>query len=291
MKSTLSAIVIIILCTVITSCQKELVDPMVPVVPPPAVTPADSVTRLSKFIYLDPTVSTADTTGYVEFFYDSLQRVILINGYGIFNNATSLIDEFNYYYAGTDSVAYKSDHVEVGTPNNSTSFYFYDNMQRLIKDSVVIFSAYGNSAYTDQYIYGASTIIAINRDSPSGDLISTDTGFIGANGAIIKTVSLETSLGRTVTTSFKYDSNPNPFNQLNIRTTYGPVPGYDEIYVSYLLKNNVVNQTTSDLLFPGSIDKGIFTYTYDTSGMPATVSISDGNGQVNDKVVFLYKKI
>ncbi len=284
MKNTLPVIAVLFLCTIITSCQKDLADPMVPVVPP-IVTPYDSIVRLSKLIYLDPSVSPADTTGSIEFIYDSLQRVIIINGYEYFNNVSSLIDVFNYYYVGADTVAYKSDHTEVGTPYTSTVYYFYDNMQRLIKDSVISVNVVNTSSWTDQYIYGANTIIVINTNS-------TDTGFIGANGAIIKTVSVQPGIGHDVTTYFNYDNNPNPFYQLNIRTTYGPVPGYvNDIYGDYLLKNNLIDQTILDLLFPGSVYKDIFTYTYNASGLPETVNSSDDTGQVYEQTVLVYKKI
>ncbi len=291
MKNTLTVIAVLFLSAIITSCQKDLVDPMVPVVPP-VITPYDSVTRLSKLIYLDPTVSPADTTASIEFIYDSLQRVIIINGYEYYNNVSSLIDVSNYYYAGADSAAYKSDHTEVGTPYTSTIYYFYDNMQHLIKDSGISVNVTNTSSWTDQFIYSANTIIGITDDIPSGNFSSTDTGFIGANGAIVKTVTVQPGIGRDVTTYFNYDNHPNPFYLLNIRSTYGPVPGYvDDIYGDYLLKNNIVDQTTLDLLSPGSVYKGTNTYTYNASGLPETAINSDDSGQVDDLLVFVYKKI
>ena len=58
-----------------------------------------------------------------------------------------------------------------------------------------------------------------------------------------------------------------------------------------LIKRNLKMSNRIDLLFPGSIYNGIFTYTYDASAIPANVITSDGTGQVYKKDVFVYKKI
>ena len=287
MKNTVTLIAFFITCLIVISCNKD-----VPVTPP-ETTHYDSVVRLSKLVYFDEGAAPTDTSSVIAYHYDSLQRVSFIDEVVYDNGIPDVIGISHYYYNGADSLAFKSDHQEVGTPYMNTIYHFYDNSQQLIEDSVISVTNSSNGTYLNQYTYSANQIIAVSKDLASGNITNTDTGYIGANGNITKVISTDIGIGRDVTTNYTYDTHPNPFFQLNTHSTYGPVPGYSfDIFDDYLLKNNVVDQTTNDLLFSGSLYNMIYTYTYNAAGFPETVTNSDDNGQsIYETVVFIYKKI
>ncbi len=298
MNKCLKAITAIFVCAFASSCQKDFENNPVPVIPPiitpPIITPHDSVTRLSKLVFFDFRVSLTDTSGYAEYIYDSLQRVTAINYYGNDNGSPLLSEVYTYYYTGRDSLAYKMTDKDLDPVYgySDTTFYFYDNLQRLIKDSVV----FSSGIEVNEYEYSATKITGLQRlvysADPLNTIVNTDTGFIGNTGDVIKTNSLTLTTDNYIT-SFTYDDKPNPFYQLNIRSTYNPIPGFNFFLEDfYNQKNNAVLVTDENQLFPGEIESNIFTYTYNSMGFPASVDVTYSFGQTDDyRIVFVYKKI
>lgn len=103
-------------------------------------------------------------------------------------------------------------------PSYDTHFYFYDNMQRLIKDSMLF-----NSTQTevDDYSYSATAISGMLRYTdalnPQNNNIYKDTGFIDSKGDVIKTNTL-TGVSDPVSgyvesylTTFEYDISQTLF--------------------------------------------------------------------------------
>ena len=291
-KNILQLIAGLFLCACVTSCQKELIATPDPV-PPPVITLHDSVTRLSQLIFIDTYVSATDTTGYYEYLYDNLQRVTTINIYDYYNSP-SIPTVFTFYYSGSDSLSYKM--TEEGTHSSDTysytTFYFYDNLQRLIKDSAI----YGPDVYVYKYNYSNTMITTRGSFVYNNDLanpyLEADTGFIGSTGDVIKTNSL-TLNNEDYVNNFTYDDKPNPFSQLNIHTTYNPMPGFNFYLYDFLLqKNNTILATEENQLYPGTITTTTYSYTYNALGVPETVNISDQDGPTSEpRILFLYKKI
>lgn len=291
MKNSIQLQSILFFCVFIVSCQKGFKNPLAHSETP--VTPHDSVMRLSKLIFFYPTFSGNDTLSYYEYFYDSLQRVstININVKGV----SSLYSVITYYYTGSDSVAYKKTSVYTDSLYNSDSasyFYFYDNYQRLIKDSIILSYA----VEVDQYKYSNTMITAMKQGVDTAGLNNpyweADTGFIGPSGDVIKTNSFTNSYVSYIT-SFTYDDKTNPFIQLNIRTTYKPVPGFN-FYLEdfYLQKNNAVFINQDIPGYPGSTATSMYNYTYNTFGFPDSVNIINHLGtRSNSSIKFVYKKI
>jgi hypothetical protein len=292
MKNILYFIAVLFACCLFCSCQKEPVDPDPQA--PPITTQHDSVTRLSQFIFIDTRVSAVDTTGYYSYQYDSLQRVATINMYDYTTGTPSLSAVFTFYYQGSDSLAYKKTEVSVDLTDlySYSTFYFYDNQQRLIEDSAL----YGADVNVNKYKYAGTQIVKsgsfIYASDPLNPVSEEDTGFIAVNGNVTTTNSLALD-GEYYINNFIFDSHPNPFNQLNIHFTYNPMPGFDFYLYDFMLqKNNALSETEENRLFPGNISSTTYSYTYNALGLPDMVNISDDNGPTDEpRIVFRYKKI
>lgn len=285
MKNISPFIIVFFLITLVQSCQKDFVNTDTPAVPL-VIMPHDSVTLLSKVISIDP--RTSDTAWIDEIIYDSLQRVMYDKGYDYWSGNAELTNTDTYYYNAAETLPFKMISEEVGNPYIDTNYYFYDNLQRLIKKSL-------NSARGTKYFYTDSTIVSVGYDNflPSNTPI-VDTGFIGNTGDIIKTASNVKFVGleNSVTNYFVYDDHPNPFSLLNIYPALDPIP--DEIYGpegGYRQKNNVISSTTKDLVTPGVVNIFTYTYSYNTAGFPATVKTSNVDESFQDEIIFVYRKI
>lgn len=290
MKNYLSMVVVLLVCGLITSCQKEITEPDTPV-NPPVTNPADSAVVLSNLVYFDEGAADTDTSAVSVINYDSRGRVTSYVTYEYYNGVPEIIDSSHYYYNGLDSLPFKSENREVGTPYVDTYFHFYDNSQRLIRDSVISLGNATPDVSVNTYTYITGKIIETWKDMPSGNISFTDTGYIDVDGHINKVVSEVYPTAQTPTSVFSYDDHPNPLSELNIRFSYSPIPSYTyDVVDEVRLSNNILSETTTDLLFDGSVNNTLFTYTYNANGYPATITNSEDNGQSYfQKLVFVYK--
>lgn len=290
MKNYLSLVVVLLVCGLISSCQKEITEPDTPV-NPPVTNPSDSAVVLSNLVYFDEGAADTDTSAVSVINYDSRGRVTSYVTYEYYNGVPEIIDSSHYYYNGLDSLPFKSENREAGTPYVDTYFHFYDNAQRLIRDSVISLGNATPDISVNNYTYIAGKIIETWKDIPSGNISFTDTGYIDVDGHINKVVSELYPTAQTPTSVFTYDNHPNPLSELNIRFSYSPIPSYSyDVVDEVRLSNNILSETTTDLLFDGSVNNTLFTYTYNANGYPATIKYSEDNGQSYfQKLVFVYK--
>lgn len=293
MKLNLNIAGAFFLCALITSCQKPFNDITDPALKPVVAT-HDSVTRLSELAFIDFRNSATDTTGSSEFIYDDKQRVTTINDYDHNNGAQLLTEFYTFYYTGNDSLAYKKIFTDTDPTYGytETTFYFYDNLQRLSKDSTI----FSSGIVTNQYNYSSQMIINMQtfvyNSSPQNSSVNTDTGFINNTGDVTKAHSIFFSTGNYIT-NFSYDDKKNPFQLLNIRSTYNPVPD-DEFFLEdlYLQKNNVTFQTSEDQSAPGNSNNCNYTYSYNAINLPQSVDITYSFGPTDDyRIIFIYKKL
>ncbi|MGH2647931.1 MAG: hypothetical protein ACRDE8_10205 [Ginsengibacter sp.] len=277
-----------LLLVVMSSCQKPFLGPQdaTQLIPGPPT----SAARLSEW-YTITNGSSPDTTSLYKIFYDGLGRVHQINTYYYALLADPLFSETTFYYSGNDSNAYKKVDLFSGLPpdNLQTTFYYYDPLQRLMKDSII------NSAYisVNQFKYLPKTIILFNTleslDSIPRYTTERDTGYLNNDGNIYRLSIWQTNVGTMgYFIDFTYDDMPNPFFQLNIHSTFHPLFTVNDITLypgTQLQKNNLVNITET---FP-AVYNTRYSYTYNTNGYPSYQNFllfrNDVAGTVN---VFIY---
>lgn len=295
MKLRLHLLIAGLVCLLATSCQKEFLDPGLSVTPPVDTTiivpPRDSVTLLSKLILMK-TQSGNDTLGLYEYLFDAMQRVSTINYYDHNTSAGKLSTAISYFYTGTDSLAFKKTETDTDLSYSETTWYYYNDQKKLTKDSII----FPNGTVLNNFTYSASAItnsttIYYNAD-PATAVIMVSDGILDNAGHIIRTMTTGDNIDQ-IENTFSYDNKPNPFDQLNIRSTYNPVPAFDYyLYDNYFLKNNIDVYTTEEIIAQGPKQTTNYSYSYNAAGLPESVNISETNGPADEpRIVFVYKKI
>lgn len=273
-----------------SSCQKNgledeppLTPPVVPPVLPVDSTSHDSVIVLSKLVVFDNSSSLSDT-GYVyELSFDTLKRVIAANYFDHASGMPVFDGEEKYFYNGNDTLPYKNVYVRPATSGAITDYYFYDNAQRLVQDSVI--SDQGVSNIFNFHYFEDK----ITTDKKEG---SYDTAFLDASQNVIRTETYQDYDNYHFTTTFTYDTHPNPFNLLNIRSTNFPIP--NELADNYTIvsKNNPLSLEVYNHKQPQYNFGFTYSYEYNAEGLPVTVTtFHNGEAEVFERAVFVYKKL
>lgn len=284
----LKLIVALSLGTCVVSCQKKFLRPE-EALQPPVVSTHDSMTRLSAFFLIQP--PSPDTSISHKIAYDTLGRVNSITTF-LWNIAyPHLFSIATYYYAGNDSMAYKKIEkfpVLTGRDTMQTTFYYYDNLKRLVKDSI----NYPNSAEVAQFNYSSSMITAFKSFDyfvyPFFRSTEIDTGYLNSAGNITR-LSLWSINGAPAnyTIDFTYDDKPNPFYQLNIRSTFRPLFTVDDLILGldyYLQKNNILHIVENYY-------NTVFSYSYNASGFPTFQYLTSFRDASEDGfTAFVYEK-
>lgn len=288
-------------CLIISSCQKEFLDPGIdsqtPTTPPvdTSVTPPaphDSVTLLSRLIFMT-SANSSDTSYSHEYGYDDFHRVTSIKFYNYISGSPDLQETISYFYQGNDSLPYKKLDIDIDPAFNETTYFFYNVDKSLARDSLI----FPDGTQLDKYIYTPgsvtdSAVIYYNAD-PGTPVHLVAEGTLDNNQNVTRTITQGDNVDLAINT-FSYDNNPNPFDQLNIRSTYNPIPGFDfYLYDNYLLKHNVTVSTEEEVIAQGPKVSTHYDYTYNTSGLPTSVILTSDYPVVSPgeaHIFFEYKK-
>jgi len=291
MRDTLKLIAILFVLILVQSCQKEIANTDTPGIPP-VITPHDSVTVLSRFIFIDYRVSNTDTMGYNEILYDDLRRVATISLYDYGKTIPSSVVTF--YYNGNDTLAYKKTDIDPDPlyGYSDTHFYFYDNLNRLIEDSTLHSPM---QVEVSKYNYSPTMIAAmisyVDNADPLNPYEEIDTGFVNTHGDIFA-ATMHNNYQEFYVDTLEYDTKPNPFYPLNIRSTFNPLPGFDFFLEDYYLQKNNVTLIHEESPLSSGMSATTFTYTYNASGLPFSVDMAYSFDQTDDyRIIFVYKKI
>ena len=308
---TLTAIFIFSL----TACQKDIIPETPPM--PTATLSADS-NYLSKSILIDISGSSIDSF-ITSYNYDNLKRVSNVVDITKSNTATnSEKDSIIYFYNGSDTTPIKKyDYYEYfgnySAKDTSMSFFNYNSLNQLIKDSTIefkktpsnytILKRVSNYTYVLNKIYGVtvSTILysTINSFQP---YIQRDTATLDANKNIINSRQ-QTIVGTTSPTienkiyTFTYDNKPSPYLNQNINYIFPNIPegSTDYIYDQIGSKNNRLTSNEVSITSGGTGSYfGDFTgkYIYKSNGYPSSIFIPDPSFPTDfSKFIFIYKTL
>lgn len=132
---------------------------------------------------------------------------------------------------------------------------------------------------------------SFDNANPLNSYEEIDTGFVNNNGNVFA-ATMHNNYQEYYIDTFEYDTKPNPFYPLNIRSTYNPLPGFDFFIEDFYLQKNNVTLIHEYTPVTAGISTTTFTYTYTASGLPLSVDIAYSFGQTDDyRIIFVYKKI
>lgn len=263
---------LVIAAVVFASCQKE-VDPAIP------DGKEESVKKyLSKFIQYE--TAFPGKASLLLFEYDARKRCTKLTEQFVdtVGGVAQVTDESNYYfhYNGADTKPFKVTDQPAG--GDMTWYFKYDAQGRKISDSVTDASGYVEVVH---YTYGTNNIFAEFHIDIFGISMSyKDTAeFTGEN--ITRHTSAEYHGGNLISLyeeKYTFDDKPNPFNQLNIASTF-----FASAYVEFgtflgLNKNNFLTVSQKNLVSPPDVWNGIYKYRYDADGYPTIIDFTEGPG-------------
>lgn len=274
---------------------------------------------LSTKYFIDKVGSTIDTTT-TKYYYDNLKRVSKTLETSKNNGVIAAKDSIIFFYNATDTIPVKKFEYYEAFGNGARrdtilSFFTYNNLNRLIKDSTMIFEkeivfynysikkSICNYSYSSNKIYGFKTFTLLYQLVNSQfDYLQNDTVTIDANKNIIE--SRQTSLIGTLPTipesrlyTFTYDNKPSPYLNQNINYIFPNIPEGTNLYFLNQLgsKNNrlkvredVFTTTGGYNIYEDLTGK----YTYNSLGFPIEIFIPEPSIP-NDytKLIFSYTSL
>ncbi|MEJ7610805.1 MAG: hypothetical protein WKF88_06450 [Ferruginibacter sp.] len=235
--------------------------------------------------------------------YDNAKRVISIIHSDLRFPSFVYLQTFRYYYAGNDSIPYKTSFLsteEGGDYDSITTFHFYDNQHRKIKDSALESKLGGLGSYyytykaIEQFSYAPGKMYHQNQREQiipfSSNSTSRDTATLDIRGNIINNkkyfyngITYELS----TVSDFTYDNHFNPFAKLSFFKSHSGLPNGETLFFEYLSYNNRITQNE---IFLGINSTNVYyNYTYNTAGYPKVCnSLFNGGSQ---KTIYTYKTL
>lgn len=278
----LPLVMLVLAAAVFSSCQKE--------VDPTLNGPDETKKYLLRFIQTE--TSSPGEASVLLFEYDAQKRVTKMTEQYVdtVGGVAQITDQafYHFYYNGNESRPYK---VTDALTDPELSLYFkFDAQGKKLQDSLVDGNT-GESEVT-RYTYAGNKVFAeIIVDVLGTELIYRDTiEFTGDN--VSRQMSGHYQDGMLVSLyeqKFTFDDHPNPFNQLNINTSFF-ASAYNEFGTFLgLNKNNFVTVIQQDLVSPPDIWNEQYRYTYDADGYPVTIEFSTfGIPGLNGKIRYEY---
>lgn len=290
------------------SCQKELSNESGPTI---ILTPSTLDSNYLDTVYeFETQVGVTDTIAYYTYKYDAQKREVNINWqWGDFLLPYQDSGSIKYLYNGADSLPYQSYMIATFDGmlefDTTTTFYYYDNAARLIKDSAIDREKnisnpfYRVRRYLNLYSYTTGKIIRQSSDlpiiepSPSAypATYMLDTAITDANQNPVTTVNYvsynnNTSFIKDHAIVIGYDNKPSPYYKLNIFNSSCPIPALDQnFFLNYAGRNNYVTYTTGSYAV-------VYTNVYLSNGYIKKTSYpSDFDPTFTDGYIYCYRAL
>lgn len=272
------------------SCQKEI-NPGNGTSP---TTNTDSI-YLDKIYVLDNSGNRIDSISFV---YDNMKRVVSMG----FNNPYPDMDLYNYYYNGTDTLPFRSRHINLrsGSLDTTITYHVYDMNNRNLEDSALVsrrntgpFGIFTYSVEVAHYSYGAGkkytySDITTSLPAPASFFIRTDTALVDANGNISSSKANFSTTSLYNTSSLTYDSHINPFSILSNFKAHQNFPSGETLFFEYFPFNNILTLNETNQGSPANTTN--YTYTYRSNGLPGTATVVF-NSIDTTRLLYTYQKL
>jgi hypothetical protein len=253
----------------IYSCQKEISsENPLQQTPTPTSIASDSIylSKIKEYRY-NATYSTILDSSITLYNYDNLKRVIQVKFKENLIPGPDTVAT-TYYYMGSNMQPYKFVSIEQGAVVPlATKYFFYDNLNRIIKDSLLeqgdIFVQ--EHKYTSGFIFSK---ISYYLTTVNDSIYYYDTARIDNKGNIADHISWRvepnSTLRKMYVDTYAYDTNKSPF--LNVNTKYCErVISFDGILNSVV--NNLQQAKNQSFLLgiPSDSTVSYFTNTYNSN--------------------------
>ena len=293
---------IVTLSLIMQSCQKELSTENPTTIP---TTLVDS-NYLDKIYEIDITNGSHDTTGLWIYTYDNSKRVI-----SMILKSTDPTDlsgvKYIYSYNNSDTLPNNTIFIETSfnSADTTTTFHFWDNNGKNIRDSSLHKSTTTNYYVVRKYSYGSGLLIGTQYSDLSGPGTSyiqqLDTAIINNAGDILnsKKYYFNTSTSNwehTSITNFTYDTKNSPFAMLSNFRTFRIFPSGETFYYELPSYSNKLSQTETNSIETGSPHTNTFRFTnlYNTKNQLKEVKLYgtySTSTPDSSKLIFTYKSL
>jgi len=267
---------LIITSFAICSCQKEIDFSLAP-----KLTSGNDSIYLQKLVQLDTVkASGSDTLFTREFYYDNLKRILRTFEKNSTSPLNTIYIETKYYYAGTDTLPYKTTEIdnEGAIIYNDTVLYTFSN-GKVSRDSFIVYrqntgELLGTSTQT--YVQVASNNIFVRSRSVSYNTglpqVYKDSGnaIISLAGSNIISQTAPYEVANNEVYDLTYDNKINPLYRIDIHyLIYG---GYNSSLDCQ--KNNPLTEKVSTAS-GGSLYHFTSSYAYRSDGYPLIKRTTD----------------
>ncbi len=239
---------------------------------------------LTRYLYIDTTVSPADTVATFDFTYDSLKRNTVIHSveYDAGDVYQDVTDSF--FYNADSRLPYRAVNYQVEYSGEDPTYYYTEYFfiyqgGRLSIDS--------SAAASIHYFYFADTVVQQTTHYP-GAQISSDTFKLqwDAHGNIIQQSDSSQS-GSLRTFHFEFDTHPNPFKNTQ-RNLHRVVNSMETFNTESFAVNNLLHV---DQYYDSYHYEALYQYRYNANGYPVEMwEFAPGDTEVQEKALFFYTR-
>ncbi len=311
MKSKKILLLCALCCSIFSACQKEISEE-IPDTPNPTLPTSDS-TYLDKIYLIQNSGSINDTFGKITVTYDNLKRVISLVDSIPGQNLWRVWAVNTFHYNADDTLPYKDVYYDFESAiafNNPllvdtiTTFHTYNSSGKNIVDSTI--SKFTNDTYsskeikTYQYnaakIYGQISTTILTGNYPFQTLPPTlrDSAITDGFGNILNCKTYIVNNNSTtlnLSSTFTYDSNPNPIARLTNFRTLGVLPFGETFEDIRQSKNNRLIAIETDSNNQITTEDLTGKYVYRADGYPLKLTqdyLPTGDLLIT---IFTYKKL
>ena len=284
------------------SCQKDFTAPdNITARPDSAIVVGGDSNYLDRFVTIEGVVgSTIYDTSIFIFNYDTQKRITKVYAKGLYGNLIDSQEYVKFSYSLNDTLPYKARFTAIDTADY---YFYYDNLGRLSKDSIVQYvldtgSVYRIYQYVNNYSVSANYIFVSSLDKttyPSGYVSirnSKDTLNLDINGNVISSrynFIAPSATYNNLFTASNFDNNLSPYTKAKAFKIFlfSFNDDFDGFSIGYPTTKNPVSITKT--YSSGNVVVRNFTNSYFQNGFLKRYVMNSTN--IYEDVKFYYKTL